>query len=315
MNKLLVVAIFLFIFPNVMFGQGFSIVSESFDSYNVGEMVSVVGVSNGWGEYSGTGNESCVVSTDEFISSPHSGHVVNDVNIQTRATWAWSDRNTGRYAIEFNIFVPASSEGGFIGFHDSLMTEQPHSISILGDSSIAFLDWDAFNLVQTDINPGMWNGIKVVFDLDISTSEIIVNGISIDTIGTTFGASIGLGGIEFWSFAYNPFTGLQPPGEYYIDDLNVQDELATMGLGQDLKMAINIVPNPSNGQFAINFNDYSFDNAALTITNMMGSVVHSEELSAVTNTTKNFNLDLNSGVYIVRVADGNNELSTRIVIK
>ena len=51
-----------------------------------------------------------------------------------------------------------------------------------------------------------------------------------------------------------------------------------MGIGQDIKMAINMVPNPSNGQFAINFNDYAFDNAALTITNIMGSVVHSEDL-------------------------------------
>ena len=313
MNKLLVVAIFLS--PYFLSAQGFSIVSESFDSYNDGDMVSVVGVANGWGEWSGTGNESCVVSTDEFVSSPHSGHVVNDVNIQTRATWTWPNRNSGRYAVEMSILIPASSEGGFIGFHDSLMTEQPHSISILGDSSLAFLDWDAFSLVQTDIAPGMWHSIKVVFDLDNSTSEFIVDGTSIDIIGTSFGPTIGLGGIEFWSYAYNPFTGQQPPGEYYIDDLNIQDELATMGLGQDIKMAINMVPNPSSGQFTINFNDYAFDNAALTITNMMGSVVHSEELSAVTNTTKNFNLDLNSGVYIVRVADGNSELSTRIVIK
>jgi hypothetical protein len=307
--------------PYVIFGQGFSMLSESFDSYNDGDTVSVVGVANGWGEYSGTGDQSCLVSDAQFLSSPHSGHVVNDVNTQTRATWTWTDRNSGRYAIEFNIFVPASSEGGYIGFHDSLMSEQPHSISILGDSILLFLDWDAFNLVQTDIDPGMWNNIKVVFDLDNSTSEIVVNGLSIDTtsagtqLGTTFGASIGLGGVEFWSFAYNPFTGLQPPGEYYIDDLNVQDELATMGYGSQLSYSLLILPNPSNGQFAINFNDYSFDNAALTITNMMGSVVHSEELSAVTNTTKNFNLDLNSGVYFVRVADNNSELSTRIVIK
>jgi hypothetical protein len=161
----------------------------------------------------------------------------------------------------------------------------------------------------------MWNSIKVVFDLDNSTSEVIVNGISIDTIGTTFGASIGFGGIEFWSYAYNPFTGLQPPGEYYIDDLNVQDELATMGYGTQLNYSLITSPNPSNGQFAINFNDYAFDNAAMTITNMMGAVVYTEALSSVSNTTQNFDLDLNSGVYVVKVADNSNEFSTRIVIK
>ena len=71
---------------------------------------------------------------------------------------------------------------------------------------------------------------------------------------------------------------------------------------------ISIAPNPSNGDFAINFND-SFDNAAMTITNMMGSVVYSEALSSVSNSTQNFDLDLNSGVYIVKVADDANEFT------
>ena len=78
--------------------------------------------------------------------------------------------------------------------------------------------------------------------------------------------------------------------------------------------SLNISPNPSNGNFAINFND-SFDNAAMTITNMMGSVVYSEALFSVSNSTQNFDLDLNSGVYLVKVADDANEFTTRVVIK
>jgi glycerol-3-phosphate dehydrogenase len=80
-------------------------------------------------------------------------------------------------------------------------------------------------------------------------------------------------------------------------------------------MAIGVYPNPSNGEFSIDFNDYAFDNASLTITNMMGAVVYSEKLSAVSNATKNFNLDINAGVYVVKVADNTNEFSSRIVIK
>ena len=80
-------------------------------------------------------------------------------------------------------------------------------------------------------------------------------------------------------------------------------------------MAIGVSPNPSNGEFSIDFNDYAFDNASLTITNMMGAVVYSEKLSAVSNATKNFNLDINAGVYVVKVADNTNEFSSRIVIK
>ena len=87
------------------------------------------------------------------------------------------------------------------------------------------------------------------------------------------------------------------------------------GLEEGNSMSLSIAPNPSNGKFAINFNDYAFDNASMTITNMMGAVVYSEELSSVSNSTQNFDLDLNSGVYLVKVADDLNEFTTRVVIK
>jgi len=53
----------------------------------------------------------------------------------------------------------------------------------------------------------------------------------------------------------------------------------------------------------------------MTITNMLGSVVYSEALSSVSNSTQNFDLDLNSGVYLVKVSDDSNEFTTRVVIK
>ena len=87
------------------------------------------------------------------------------------------------------------------------------------------------------------------------------------------------------------------------------------GLEEGASMSLSIEPNPSNGNFSINFNDYTFDNASMTITNMMGAVVYSEVLSSVSNSTQNFDLGLNSGVYLVRVADDINEFTTRVVIK
>lgn len=105
---------------------------------------------------------------------------------------------------------------------------------------------------------------------------------------------------------------MQTSGEYYFDDLFVTDPSA--GIVEGSSISLNIAPNPSNGKFAIDFND-SFDNAAMTITNMMGSVVYSEALSSVSNSTQNFDLDLNSGVYLVKVSDDSNEFTTRVVIK
>jgi len=308
MKKLLLSAAFAV--PFMMSAQS-TLMSEDFDSYADGDMLSVVGAANGWGEWSGGSGttESNTVSSMYSASAPNSGRSADPND----GLWTWADVSTGTVKLRMSVYVPAGGAGGYIGLGDSGMTDQPHSISLLGDTLIVVIDWAAQAALQAPVTAG-WHSIEFTIDMDNATADLMVDGVSAGSGGTSFGAAnVGFGGIDFWGTSYDPFTGNQAAGEYYFDDLSVIN--MSVGLEETSIMGIKVSPNPSNGQFAINFNDYSFDNASMTITNMMGSVVHSEELSAVTNTTKNFNLDLNSGVYIVRVADGNNELSTRIVIK
>lgn len=288
-----------------------TVASEDFDSYADGDMLSVVGVANGWAEWGGGSgtSESNTVSSMYSSSAPNSGHATDPND----GLWTWADVSTGTVILRISVYVPAGGAGGYIGLGDAAMSDQPHSISLLGDTLIVVIDWAAQAALQAPVSVG-WHSIEFSIDMDNATADLVVDGVSAGSGGTSFGAAnVGFGGMDFWGTAYDPFTGNQAVGDYYFDDLSIIH--MTVGLQENAIMGIQVSPNPSNGQFAINFNDYSFENAALTITNMMGSVVHSEELSAVTNTTKNFNLDLNSGVYFVRVADGNTELSTRIVIK
>ena len=56
----------------------FSVLSESFDDYTIGDLVSTVGAANGWGLWTGLDTESCLVSGDEFVSELNSGYVVDD---------------------------------------------------------------------------------------------------------------------------------------------------------------------------------------------------------------------------------------------
>jgi hypothetical protein len=127
----------------------------------------------------------------------------------------------------------------------------------------------------------------------------------------------GLGAFDLWGTGINVFADPVEynPGEFFYDDLEVIDMTGGAGIEENNVMAIGVAPNPSNGDFSIDFNDYAFDNASLTITNMMGAVVYTEKLSAVSNSSKNLNLDLNAGVYVLKVADNTNEFSSRIVIK
>jgi len=292
----------------------FSVLSESFDDYTINDLVSTVGASNNWGLWTGLDEESCVVSGDEFVSELNSGYVVDDGTTNTRATWTWSDYSEGQYTFSANILVPEGSAGGFIGFHDSLGIEMPHSISLLGDSTMLFLDWEAFEYIQvSDITPG-WHDIVVTFDMDNFTSEFIFDGVSAGAMGTSFGITSGFGGIEFGAYAYNPFTGETPPGAYYIDDLNLVDELSTIGVENLNASALTVAPNPSNGSFSVDFNASSFEQATLTITNMAGAKVYTKVLSAVSG-IENFQTKIDAGVYLIEVADAKKTWISRIIIK
>ena len=314
MNKVLGIVVMLL--PSMVFSQ-WSLLNESFDDYNLGELVSTVGTDNGWGLWTGLDAESCVVSTDQFLSGTNSGHVFDDGTTSTRATWSWSEYSEGKYSFYTNIFVPEDSEGGFIGFHDSLNLEMPHSISILGDSALLFLDWEAFDYLEANnLTAGEWHEIHVIFDLDNATSEFIVDAVSIGTMGTSFGVTGGIpfGSIEFASYAYNPFTGQQPPGSYYIDDLNLVDELSLVGLSEQATPSLKLMPNPSNGAFTIDFNGSSFERAELTITNMTGAKVYAKTLSIVSG-LENFQTSMDAGAYLIEVTDGTRSWNSRIIIK
>ena len=287
-------------------------ISENFDSYTDAELLSLVGASNGWGEWSGGSGtaESCTVSSIYAFSGANSGRAIDGDN----GLWTWSDFTAGTIKFSMQLYIPDGSNGAYVGLGDAATNDQPNSINVLGDSLLFALDWQAQALIGSPVAivSDSWIAIDFILDIDNQTAEFIVDGISIGIGGASFGPSLGFGAINFWGQVLNPFTGVQLPGEYYFDDLLVVDPLAE--IDETNPMSLNIAPNPSNGDFAINFND-SFDNAAMTITNMMGSIVYSEALSSVSNSTQNFDLDLNSGVYLVKVADDANEFTTRVVIK
>jgi hypothetical protein len=224
--------------------------------------------------------------------------------------------------IKMNLYVPEGSAGGYIGIGDNLMdineTYSSMYYIISGDTLLLVSDGAAY-IAQAPLTPGAWDAVDLMVDLDANTSEIMVNGASVGT-GTAGNGNMainGLGAFDLWGTGINVFADPVEynPGEFFYDDLEVIDMTGGAGIEENNVMAIGVAPNPSNGDFSIDFNDYAFDNASLTITNMMGAVVYTEKLSAVSNSSKNLNLDLNAGVYVLKVADNTNEFSSRIVIK
>ena len=324
MKKILLSAAFAV--PFLMNAQ-ITLISEDFESYSDGDVLTDVAGDNGrreWGADFGaaTAGYSSLASSTYAANGSMSGRSVSNETVDSDGIFAWTNISAGQYMIKMNLYVPEGSAGGYIGIGDNLMdineTYSSMYYIISGDTLLLVSDGAAY-IAQAPLTPGAWDAVDLMVDLDANTSEIMVNGASVGT-GTAGNGNMainGLGAFDLWGTGINVFADPVEynPGEFFYDDLEVIDMTGGAGIEENNVMAIGVAPNPSNGDFSIDFNDYAFDNASLTITNMMGAVVYTEKLSAVSNSSKNLNLDLNAGVYVLKVADNTNEFSSRIVIK
>lgn len=324
MKKILLSAAFAV--PFLMNAQ-ITLISEDFESYSDGDVLTDVAGDNGWREWgadfgAATAGYSSLASSTYAANGSMSGRSVSNETVDSDGIFAWTNISAGQYMIKMNLYVPEGSAGGYIGIGDNLMdineTYSSMYYIISGDTLLLVSDGAAY-IAQAPLTPGAWDAVDLMVDLDANTSEIMVNGASVGT-GTAGNGNMainGLGAFDLWGTGINVFADPVEynPGEFFYDDLEVIDMTGGAGIDENNVMAIGVAPNPSNGDFSIDFNDYAFDNASLTITNMMGAVVYTEKLSAVSNSSKNLNLDLNAGVYVLKVADNTNEFSSRIVIK
>ena len=324
MKKILLSAAFAV--PFLMNAQ-ITLISEDFESYSDGDVLTDVAGDNGWREWgadfgAASAGYSSLASSTYAANGSMSGRSVSNETVDSDGIFAWNNINAGQYMIKMNLYVPEGSAGGYIGIGDNLMdineTYSSMYYIISGDTLLLVSDGAAY-IAQAPLTPGAWDAVDLMVDLDANTSEIMLNGASVGT-GTAGNGNMainGLGAFDLWGTGINVFADPVEynPGEFFYDDLEVIDMTGGAGIEENNVIAIGVAPNPSNGEFSIDFNDYAFDNASLTITNMMGAVVYTEKLSAVSNSSKNLNLDLNAGVYVLKVADNTNEFSSRIVIK
>ncbi|MCI5056481.1 MAG: T9SS type A sorting domain-containing protein [Flavobacteriales bacterium] len=78
-------------------------------------------------------------------------------------------------------------------------------------------------------------------------------------------------------------------------------------------LEVEIFPNPSKGDFRISLDESVKGNVNLTVTDINGKVVHTEKLKA--SKAKDFNLDLESGVYMITVSQGKTTKSKKLIIE
>ena len=155
-------------------------------------------------------------------------------------------------------------------------------------------------------------------NLDLDMGEIYIEGVSIGTFqwslesgGAGTGANLSFGGINLYSASGDPVAGC----EYYVDDIML-DDISGVGITEEaLSPVMNVVPNPTSGSFAVNFEDMSIENATVTLVDILGKTIYSKNMSVVGNGSLPFNLDLRNGVYFVTITDGNTKMTKKIIVK
>ena len=102
-----------------------------------------------------------------------------------------------------------------------------------------------------------------------------------------------------------------------LNDLFVLYDPTLSSTGQALdESSVSIIPNPSNGIFALNVTTHKTDNYALTIYNAAGQLVWTEQLPAFSGSMR-INADLSgygSGLYSVRLTGTDSEKQYRFII-
>ena len=157
--------------------------SENFDTYADGDILSIVGSSNGWGEWNGGSGttESNTASSMFAFSGLNSGKAVGGNN----GLWTWTDLTEGTLKFSMQLYVPDESNGAFIGLGDAAMTSQPNSINVLGDSLLFALDWGAQALIGSPVAivSDSWIAIDFILDIDnvvYHQNQPVKSGVLID---------------------------------------------------------------------------------------------------------------------------------------
>jgi hypothetical protein len=195
---------------------------------------------------------------------------------------------------------------------DAMVT--PYSPIYLGES-------DSYELTQGDI--GSWVTLKLdVTDVYASTTYVaavrgFANPLDTSLISSSSndntlsfvqdnGCDIGSGGFGYWYSISKPL----------LIRLNLGYEVAS-SLDEDVfDGKLSVHPNPSKGIFNIDLIDVQNGDYLISVSNILGEEVYSESRGVNSTTSTTINLsDLESGIYLLNIQNGDSSISKKLIIE
>lgn len=302
------------LFSAVAFSQSI-IRSEDFEGYADGDLLSTVGASMGWGEWSGgsgTAESAVVTSVVSMSGGTLSGRSFNDGTTTSDAIYSFPLQTTGDVSLKMDLYVDAGSLGGFIGLGDDNQPDgsySNHDIYMMGDTALYVTDSSAAPVYFGPVTPGEWNSIEYRFNLDNGTCEFFLNGASVGT-GTTDINEGGFGSLDLWGNAIDLAAGaLHPTGSYYFDNIQIVNNLGTASI-DELKNSVNVYPNPAVDVLNISMAESM---VSIAIIDMSGRTVSTIAVNGNESTLSI--ADLKAGVYTFAVTTENGNVVRNSFVK
>jgi hypothetical protein len=173
---------------------------------------------------------------------------------------------------------------------------------------------------------GDWQSVKFASPVSLDAGNeylVTVGGDGTLSDTTRIGASSSINGSYGWRI-YNGFSvsgSAAPSDGIYLSipmvRMNLNPDVpGPIGIKEENKIDFSIYPNPNNGNFNISLDGQSENNLEIVIKNILGQIVHENNITKSTNSI-DLNLQhLKKGVYIVDLLDNNSVVNTgKIIIK
>ena len=199
------------------------VVNENFESYDAGSYMSTVAAPQ-W-EMWGTGVLGGLVSEEQAHGGTKSMKAYISGNTETDVILNMNDLTTGRYRVEFYMYVPANQTGYYNILQDFNGQNSKWGIQLTFNSGTISIDANGGTYTHP-YTPGTWVKIQHFVDLDNDWIDFYLN----DEVVLSYQWSKGTNGdgttckldaIDFYSHTANNQAGL-----YYIDDLVIEQVAA-----------------------------------------------------------------------------------------
>ena len=173
-------------------------------------------------------------------------------------------------------------------------------------ASVQSVTW---NVNNTDVLPGSTN-VDILLSTDAGLTFTTNLATAVPNNGT---ASVTLPNVN----AANCRLMIKPTGNIYYAVNSAPFEIKTTLATNDFSIKnFDLYPNPNKGNFTINYQSKENNTVMVTITDMSGKLVYSDNYKNTGLFSKNIQLkNISAGVYLVNVQDGEKKMMKKIIIK